>query len=749
MRGRGPGFGEVLGIREFRALWAAELFSILGDQLARVALAILVFQRTSSAALSALTYALTFAPAIIGGALLSGLADRYPRRRVMIITDLLRAALAASMAIPSLPLPALWVLVGALSMASAPFKAAQLALLPQILDGDRYVTGVSLRQITGQSAQLVGFATGGLLLAAIEPHIALAANAATFLISAGLIVTGVRQRPAAAHGPDPATPSGPAAGERRGILPLFILVSVAGLYVVPEGIAAPYGAAINVGAAGVGLLMAADPLGSVIGAWLVAHTRIKATPSIIVAMAAASGVPLLLCAPGPGLAISITLWALSGALSTAYLIQCQAIIVTLVPDHRRGRVMGRLATCLYASSGLAIVGGGVAAQVSGPFRSVAATGLLGIVIALCVGAWWRRVVRSRRDLVAGSAQHSNVESSSHQMSLLAITDTSSRVDCRSEQEKNSGQMSLLHIPDVSSQAVGMEKNANQMSLLRIAGSSQTANSIDNHSDQMSLLATASSSTQSDPEHEYENNRHQMSLLGTTATSTHLGLQQEKHCDQMSLLGTAGTSTRLGLEQEKHRGQMSLLATTATSTHRELELERLRGQMSLLGTTGTSTHLGLELGKHRDQMSLLATTGTSAQPGPEDEQEYDGHQMSLLGTTGTSAARADHEWEIRSNQMSLLGTMSTSSARAEHQLEWEIRSNQMSLLATTSTSSMRNVRQHKGKKTEDQMSLLAITGTSFRADCRTMRKAGLFLKWYAGRRIVDWGRKRPHYGGAFG
>src|SRR5919198_2565848 len=103
MRGRGPGFGEVLGVAEFRALWAAELFSILGDQLARVALALLVFQRTSSAALSALTYALTFAPAVLGGALLSGLADRYPRRRVLAVTDPLPAGPAPPMANPGPP----------------------------------------------------------------------------------------------------------------------------------------------------------------------------------------------------------------------------------------------------------------------------------------------------------------------------------------------------------------------------------------------------------------------------------------------------------------------------------------------------------------------------------------------------------------------------------------------------------------------------------------------------------------------
>lgn len=418
MRGRGPGFRVVLGIKEFRALWSAELLSILGDQLAGVALAVLVFQQTSSAALSALTYALTFAPAVLGGALLSGLADRFPRRTVLVTTDLLRAGLAGAMALPGLPLPVLWTMIGLLSMCSAPFKAAQLALLPQILDGDRYVVGLSLRQMTNQSAQLAGFASGGLLLVAVEPHVALAVNATTFLASAALIMSGVRRRPAAtATAAQPASETGePRASlaRNRQLLSAAALVCLACLFVVPEGIAAPYGAAIGVGSVGVGLLMAADPLGSVIGAWLIARLRIPATRRFAVVLAAAAGVPLVLCAAEPGLVISITLWATSGALSTASMIIAQTIVVDLVPDSRRGRVMGRIATVLYTAQGLAMVAGGVAAEATGPFRAVAGAGLLGIVLVLCVGDWWRPVARSRYDLVTGSEHGTDVgEGQSH------------------------------------------------------------------------------------------------------------------------------------------------------------------------------------------------------------------------------------------------------------------------------------------------------------------------------------------------
>ena len=65
-------FLDALRVPEFRVLWLADAQSMAGDQLARVALSVLVFERTSSALLTALTYALTFLPALIGGALLSG-----------------------------------------------------------------------------------------------------------------------------------------------------------------------------------------------------------------------------------------------------------------------------------------------------------------------------------------------------------------------------------------------------------------------------------------------------------------------------------------------------------------------------------------------------------------------------------------------------------------------------------------------------------------------------------------------------
>src|SRR5262249_47526080 len=157
-----------------------EIVSVCGDQLARVGLSVLVFQRTSSTALTALTYALTFVPALLGGVLFSGLADRFPRRAVLVCSDFVRAALAGLMALPWLPLPLLWALVFGLAMAGAPFKAAQLALLPAVLVGERYPVGLSLRTVSAQVAQFAGFVVGGSVLLVVPAPAALGINGLTF-----------------------------------------------------------------------------------------------------------------------------------------------------------------------------------------------------------------------------------------------------------------------------------------------------------------------------------------------------------------------------------------------------------------------------------------------------------------------------------------------------------------------------------------------------------------------------------------
>ena len=86
-------FRDVFAIAEFRALWTAQLLSVVGDQLARVALTVLVYDRTRSSLLAAITFAVSIVPTFVGGMTLAWMADRYSRRGVMIACDLIRFVL--------------------------------------------------------------------------------------------------------------------------------------------------------------------------------------------------------------------------------------------------------------------------------------------------------------------------------------------------------------------------------------------------------------------------------------------------------------------------------------------------------------------------------------------------------------------------------------------------------------------------------------------------------------------------------
>lgn len=396
-RPRPASFSDIFAVGEFRALFAAAQLSTVGDQLARVAIAVLVYQRTGSPALTTLTYALTFLPDLIGGPLLSGIADRYPRRTVMVVCDLARVPLVALMTVPGAPLVVIFTLLVAVQLLNAPFAAARAATLPTVLRGDSYLLGSAVSNVTVQLAQLSGFAVGGVLVAAIGTGPALLADAGTFLFSAALISLGVRARPA---------PSGPVAarswtqtirsGTRvvwrdRRLRVLVALACVSGCYITAEGLAVPYADRIGGGPIAAGLLLAAAPAGTAFGMialarWVAPATRLRWMGPMAVAACA----PLIACAWHPGLSVTVALLVASGTAS-AYHLAANAEFVRSVPDEHRGQAFGLATTALRLSQGAGLGLAGVAAEAWGPGPSIAAFGLIGVLVAGAAGASWRRV----------------------------------------------------------------------------------------------------------------------------------------------------------------------------------------------------------------------------------------------------------------------------------------------------------------------------------------------------------------------
>jgi predicted MFS family arabinose efflux permease len=402
-----PGLTRVFAVREFRVLWAAELLSVLGDQVARVALAVLVYSRTGSGAAAAGVYALTYLPALLGGLLLAWMADRFRRRTVMVVCDLLRAGGIAAMAVPRMPLPALCALLVAVVLLSAPHDAAQGALMPDMLEGEAYEHGLAVRQMTIQTGQLIGFALGGAVVAALGTSVALAIDAATFVVAAVLTRVGLRdRRPADSSGPSTAGVGARLRSIADGVATIArdprrrVLVALAwtvGWFVVPEGLAAPYAVQIGVEPAAVGLLMAADPLGSVLGAWL--FVRFVPAPRrerLVGVLAVAAGLPLLVMVGTPGLVLTLVLWGVAGMCSTAYLLQTQSGFVRATPGARRGSAIGVAASGVVASQGVAMLVGGLLADAVSPARAVAICGGIGSSLALAGAAGWRAVRRGRQ-----------------------------------------------------------------------------------------------------------------------------------------------------------------------------------------------------------------------------------------------------------------------------------------------------------------------------------------------------------------
>ncbi len=403
MNGQRVTFTDVLRVREFRVLWLADAQSSAGDQVGRVALSLLVFERTSSAVLTALTYALTFLPALVGGALLSTLADQLPRRQVMVASLVIRAGLFGGMAIPKAPLWLICTLLILAVLCEAPFTAAESAMMPSILEGDHFVVGSGLRTITYQIAQLAGFAGGGLVVAAIGARQGLLLDAVTFLLSTALIMAGVKRRPAASLAAEEDLENVPPQKRFRagaftdGFRVIFtnpklrVLVGLAwlcGVYIVPEGVAAPYAAKVSGGAAAVGLLMAAMPAGTAIGTYLfVRWVPPRSRSRWMGPLGMAGGVPLVFCAFLPNLVLSLVLWAAAG-LFFCYQVQVVTEFVRDVPDAQRGQAVGIASSGMLAVQGIGVLIGGWVAGTAGVGWAVGGSGLVGVLAGLCLSLMW-------------------------------------------------------------------------------------------------------------------------------------------------------------------------------------------------------------------------------------------------------------------------------------------------------------------------------------------------------------------------
>jgi diguanylate cyclase (GGDEF)-like protein len=372
-----PTFRAVLKIPEFRALYIAQTMSIAGDQLARIAVAVLVFTQTGSTFLTGLSYAVSYLPWLIGGPLLSGHADHRPRRTVMIVCDIARMLVVLVMAVPGIPTAALIGLVILVGLGEPPFASARTSMVPDIVgEGDLYASASTLSNTTGQLAVVLGFALGGALVASLGAHGTLLLDAVTFGLSALVTVRYVRFRPAAR--PEPGhwltdLREGARVVFRDARLRWLVVVTwlILGMIVSTEAAAVPYAHAHGKGSATAGLLIASLPLGIIIGALVLGRLIPLATSErLMLPLSLIAPILLAFTAFNPAPAVAGVLWCLTG-IASAMTVTANRVFVVAVPREVRGRAFGIAVTGIAASQGIYSLLTGLIAGFVGPAHAIA------------------------------------------------------------------------------------------------------------------------------------------------------------------------------------------------------------------------------------------------------------------------------------------------------------------------------------------------------------------------------------------
>jgi MFS family permease len=195
----------ILRQRAFRHVFLGRAVSLLGTAIAPIALAFAVLGQPGGSATKLGFVMASEAVAQVMFLLLGGvLADRFSRYRLMVGSDLLACAAQGSIAglfiSGAAPLGLVAALATVTGAASGVFYPASRGLIPQIVDGPQLQSANALIRLSQNSASLAGAAMSGVIIAGVGAGWALAVDAASFLVSAGLVLTSRAPRARRADG---------------------------------------------------------------------------------------------------------------------------------------------------------------------------------------------------------------------------------------------------------------------------------------------------------------------------------------------------------------------------------------------------------------------------------------------------------------------------------------------------------------------------------------------------------------------
>ncbi|MEA2610553.1 MAG: transporter, family, macrolide efflux protein [Chloroflexota bacterium] len=186
-----PSMFAVFRRRDFTLLWIAQLVSTAGSALTDLAAAIFVWRVTESALAVGLTLMVTAIPSLIVGLLAGVYVDRHDRKRIMVLTCLIQAAvvglLAIVIGIDTIALPGLYLLLLTNAGVKQFFDPAHDSLIPEVASDEELAAANSFLSIASFGSTAIGFAGAGLLAGSVGLSWAFIIDGATFLFAAGCI----------------------------------------------------------------------------------------------------------------------------------------------------------------------------------------------------------------------------------------------------------------------------------------------------------------------------------------------------------------------------------------------------------------------------------------------------------------------------------------------------------------------------------------------------------------------------------
>jgi MFS family permease len=387
----------------FGLLALATLASGIGTWLAFVALTIDVFDRTGSATwVSALLIA-DFLPSIVIGVAAASLVDRMPRRRLMVVSDLVRVVVFAALIFADSPAQIV-ALAAVAGFATGFFRPAVYAGLPNLVRDEDLPAANSVIQTIENVTLAAGPVAGGLLVSATGPDPAYAINAATFLVSALLLVripAGLLQA-AAAVGRGYWRDLGDGLAlirHSRALLTILAAWNVVMLATALENVAEVVLAkdAFSSGDFGYGLLVGTTGLGLAVGSLLAgSFLENRSLASVYGAAIGLGALGLVVASAAPNVWIAAVCVVFVGA-GNGTAVVCNALLIQRgAPDELRGRAFTVLMSSNYAVLGLGMIAAGPLTDALGP-RAVwaLAGGLCGV--AAVIGLAMARGVSARRE----------------------------------------------------------------------------------------------------------------------------------------------------------------------------------------------------------------------------------------------------------------------------------------------------------------------------------------------------------------